>query len=226
MNGTLRIADMPIDERPRERLIRHGAQTLSDAELVAILLGSGTQGQSSLDVARTLLDNGLAGMARREWSRERGIRGLGAAKTARIDAAFELGRRLAGHQDTARDPVRDPDSLARSLVARYAHHMQERLGVVFLDAKSRVIHEREIYVGTLNATTVSTRDVMRFALQENAASIIVFHNHPSGDPAPSAEDIIFTKRIIEAGRLMGVDVVDHLILGLNRYVSLKQRGVM
>lgn len=223
MSSTL-IADLPIDERPRERLALHGAQTLSDAELVAILLGSGTKGKSSIHVARELLADGLRVLSTREWSPGKRVDGIGFAKWARIEAALELGRRLSAHYDGERDPVRNAESLARPLIARYSHFVQERLGAVFLDAKNRIIREREIYVGTLNATTVSTRDVLRYALQDNAAAVVIFHNHPSGDPAPSAEDLVFTRRMVEAGKLLGVDVLDHLILGSNRYVSLKARG--
>lgn len=222
----LRIAEMPVDERPRERLMRHGVRTLSDAELIAILLGSGIRGKSAVAMGRELLADGLQRMARREWDNGESIPGIGAAKAARLAAAFEIGRRLAADADTSRDPVSDPQTIARALVARYSHHVQERLGAVYLDSKHRIIREREIYVGTLNATTVSTRDVLRYALIDHAASIIIFHNHPSGDPSPSAEDLIFTRKMVEAGRVMGVDVVDHLILGANRFVSLHQRGVL
>ncbi len=226
MSGALTIADLPLDERPRERLMRHGASTLSDSELLAILLGSGVRGKSALQLARDLLPDGLQVFARRDWSSGRLAKGIGEAKRARIAAALEIGRRLASHVADGSDPIRDPDALARSLIARYAHQVQERLGAVFLDSKNRVLREREIYVGTLNSTTVSTRDVIRHALEENAASVIIFHNHPSGDPAPSAEDLLFTKKMVEAGRLMGVEILDHLILGSNRFVSLKQRGAM
>lgn len=221
-----RIADLPADERPRERLLRHGPETLSDAELIAILLGSGMRGRNALQVARELLGDGLQSMARREAGSIRRVGGVGDAKATRLAAALEIGRRLASQLTADSDPVRDPESVARALVARYSHHVQERLGALFLDSKNRIIREREIYVGTLNATTVSTRDVIRVALEENAASVIIFHNHPSGDPAPSAEDLLFTRKMVEAGKLMGVEVVDHLILGANRYVSLKQRGAM
>ncbi len=222
--STSLIGDLPADERPRERLARHGSQTLSDAELVAILIGSGTRGKGAIHLARELLADGLRSLATKEWAPARRVEGVGFAKWARIAAALELGRRLSAHCDGDRDPVRDAESLARPLIARYSHFVQERLGAVFLDAKNRIIREREIYIGTLNATTVSTRDVLRYALQDNAAAVIIFHNHPSGDPAPSAEDIVFTRRMVEAGRLVGVDVLDHLILGTNRYVSLKSRG--
>ncbi len=222
----LLIAEMPEDERPRERMARHGAATLSDAELVAILLGSGIRGKSSLSVARELLADGLHRMARREWGRGERVTGIGVAKAARLAAAFELGRRISRFSDGGADPIRDASTLARSLIARYAHFVQERLGAVYLDAKNRVIREREIYVGTLNATTVSTRDVLRYALMEHAAAVIIFHNHPSGDPSPSAEDLVFTRKMVEAGKVMGVEVMDHLILGANRFVSLRQRGII
>ncbi len=223
---SLTIAELPPDERPRERLFRHGPQTLSDAELVALLLGSGTAGASAIDLARELLGDGLARMSRRDWSLAKRERGVGDAKAARLAAAFELGRRLAAHSDGDRDPVRDPLGLARGLVSRYGHYAQERLGAVFLDAKSRPIREREIYVGTVNSTTVSTRDILRLALAEGAVSVVIFHNHPSGDPAPSSEDILFTRQMVDAGNLLGVEVVDHLIIGMNKFVSLKQRGVI
>lgn len=225
MTGSL-IADLPMDERPRERLLKHGVDTLSDAELVAILIGSGVKGKSAIQVARELLAGGLNVLARRDGAAVQRSRGVGAAKAARIAAAFEIGRRLAAHVEGERDPIRDPQSIARSLIARYSHHVQERLGAIFLDSKNRIIREREVYVGTLNNTTVSTRDVLRFALEDHAASVIIFHNHPSGDPSPSAEDLLFTKKMVEASKLMGVELVDHLILGANRFISLKQRGIV
>lgn len=223
---TLKIADLPMDERPRERLSRHGPSTLSDAELLALLLGSGTRGKSAVQLARELLGDGLPNLAKKEWGATKRLSGVGEAKASRIAAAFELGRRLAAKVDDDLDAISNPEALARALVARYSHHLQERLGAVFLDSKNRIIREREIYVGTLNSTTVSTRDVLRWALEENAAGVIIFHNHPSGDPGPSAEDLLFTRKMVEAGKLMGVEVLDHLILGANRFVSLRQRGVL
>ena len=225
MSRTL-IADLPFDERPRERLALHGATSLSDSELVAILLGSGVRGRSAIELARDLLADGLGALARREWTGGKKSHGVGAAKAARIAAALEIGRRLTTQADRTSDPVRSPDAIAPSLIARYGHHVQERLGAIFLDSKNRIIREREIYVGTLNSTTVSTRDVLRHALDDHAATVIIFHNHPSGDPSPSAEDLMFTRKMVEAGKLLGVEVADHLILGANRFVSLRQRGAM
>ncbi|MFA6954303.1 MAG: DNA repair protein RadC [Thermoanaerobaculia bacterium] len=204
---TLAVAETALD-----RLLRAGVESLSDAELVSLLL------DSKIEKARMLVRDGLPAFARTEWTARR--HRMRPKQSARILASLELGRRLTISENRS-DPVRDPVMLARSLVARYGHHVQERVGAVFLDAKSRIIREREIYVGTLNSTTVSTRDILRLALDEHAAGIIVFHNHPSGDPNPSADDLLFTKRLVEAGNLLGVDVLDHLILGMNRYVSLK-----
>ena len=225
MSGEL-IADLPLDERPRERMKLHGASTLSDAELIAILIGSGTRGRSSIQVARALLENGLSALARRDWPAGKLANGIGPAKACRIAAALEIGRRLSALRDGDREPIRDPASIARPLIARYSHYMQERLGALFLDSKNRIIREREIYVGTLNATTVSTRDVLRLALEENACGLVAFHNHPSGDPSPSAEDIAFTRKLNEACRLFGIELVDHLIIGENKFVSLRNRGVI
>jgi DNA repair protein RadC len=222
---TARIGDMPLDEQPRERLARHGVETLSDAELVSVVL-SASRGRSTLDVARSVLSDGLLALARRDWRCYARTTGIGEANATKIAASFELGRRTVIRETPMDDPIRDPDSLGRTLLVRYGHHVQERLGAVYLDAKNRVIREREIYVGTLNSATVSTRDVLRFALSDHAAAVIVFHNHPSGDPAPSPEDLLFTRKLCEVGKALGVDVVDHLVLGSKRYISLKQRGMM
>ncbi len=222
---TSRIADMPLDEQPRERLARHGVETLSDAELVSVVL-TASRGRTTLDVARSVLSDGLLALARRDWRTYTHVTGIGAANASKIAASFELGRRSVIRDTPADDPVDDPHTLARRLIVRYGHHVQERLGAIYLDAKNRVIREREIYVGTLNSATVSTRDVLRFALDDHAASVIVFHNHPSGDPAPSGDDLLFTRKLVEAGKVLSIDVVDHLILGNNRYVSLKQQCMM
>lgn len=219
------IAEMNLEERPREKLAKHGAATLSDAELVAILLGSGTRGRSAIAVAHELLANGLVEMARRDWGARNGISGVGPAKASRLSAALELGRRVSISHDP-RNPVRDTATLGRQLIARYSHYMQERFGAIYLDTRKRLIRERELFVGTLNATTVSSRDVYRWAILEGAAHVIVFHNHPSGDPSPSAEDLVFTKRLKDAGGLLGVNLLDHLIIGSNRFISMKERGLI
>jgi DNA repair protein RadC len=223
---TLRITDMPLDEQPRERLARHGVAALSDSELVAVVLSSGSRGRNALQIARSVVADGLPALVRREWRTYARMTGVGEANAAKLAAAFELGRRAVTRDVPTEPSVTDPDSIARSLIIRYAHHVQERLGAIYLDARNRIIREREIYVGTINSAVVSTRDVLRHALDDHASAVIVFHNHPSGDPAPSADDLAFTRKLVDAGKLLGIEVLDHLILGATRFVSLKQRGAM
>ena len=218
------IADMPVDERPRERMTRGGAIALSDAELIAILIEPGRRGKSSLDIARELVAEGLLAMVRREWVPGKPVGSLGASRVARIGAALELGRRIAALPVTSSDPIRDPAEVAPRLIARYAYRVQEVFGGIYLDARNRVLSEREIFVGTLNATTVSARDVFRFALNDHAAAVIVFHNHPSGDPSPSPQDLALTRKLVESGEAMGVDVLDHIVVAPAGFVSFKQRG--
>ncbi len=193
---------------------------------LAVILGNGTRKKNALELGRDLVRDGLPAFARREWGGSRARGSVGAATAAKIAAALELGRRIASTTDSPNGPLRDPVALARTLIARYAHQVQERVGAVYLDARSRIVREREIYVGTLDCATVSTRDIFRHALDDHAAAVIVFHNHPSGDPAPSGEDLLFTRKLVEAGKVLGIDVLDHLILGANRFASLRQLGNM
>lgn len=217
------IADLPVDDRPRERLLAHGAETLSDAELIAILLGSGVPGKNAIQLARELLEDGMSSLRRRDPAQIAKTSGVGAAKATRIAAAFEVARRLTSAEPDQL-PVYDPDVFGRVLVNTYAHHMQERLGAALLDSRQRVIRQREIYVGTINHAAVSTRDVIRFALEENACAVVLFHNHPSGDPSPSAEDLMFTRKMADSLRLCDVELADHVVIGANRYYSMRMRG--
>lgn len=220
------IADLPVEERPRERMARGGAAALSDAELVALLIEPGRRGKSSLDIARELVSEGLLPLARREWIPGKPVGSLGASRVARIAAALELGRRIAAISATSKEPVRDPGMIAQPLIARYGHAVQETLGCIYLDSRNRIISEREVFIGSLRTAVVSPRDVFRFALEDHAACVIVFHNHPSGDPTPSADDLEFTRKLVEAGKVMDVDVTDHIIVAAAGYVSMKQRGWM
>ena len=226
MQEHVSIADMPIDERPRERMARGGATALSDAELVALLIEPGRRGKSSLDIARELVAEGLLALARREWIPGTPVGSLGASRVARIGAALELGRRVAALSATSNESIHEPAEVAQRLIARYAHHVQEILGAIYLDSRNRIIREREIFVGTLSSSTASPRDVFRFALTDHAASVILFHNHPSGDPSPSPPDLAFTRKVVESGEMLGVDVLDHVIVAASGYVSLKQRNFM
>ena len=217
------IADLPVDDRPRERLWNHGPDTLSDAELIAILLGSGVPGKNAIQLARELLQGGLSSLRRREPAAIARLTGVGPAKASRIAAAFEVARRLSASEPDSL-PAFDADIFGRALVTSYAHHVQERLGAAFLDSRQRVLKQREIYVGTINHAAVSTRDVIRYALEENASAIVLYHNHPSGDPSPSAEDLMFTRKMAEALHLCDIDLTDHIVIGANRFYSMRQRG--
>lgn len=217
------IADLPVDDRPRERLWNHGADTLSDAELIAILLGSGVPGKNAIQLAREMLNGGLSSLRRREPAAIAKLPGVGPAKASRIAAAFEVARRLAASEPDSL-PSFDADTFGRALVTSYSHHVQERLGAAFLDSRQRVLKQREIYVGTINHAVVSTRDVIRYALEENASAIVLYHNHPSGDPSPSAEDLMFTRKMAESLRLCDIDLADHIVIGAHRFYSMRQRG--
>jgi DNA repair protein RadC len=217
------ISDLPIDDRPRERLLTHGPETLSDAELIAILLGSGVHGKNAIQLARELLCDGLSALRRREPAALSKANGIGPAKASRVIAAFEIARRLTV-AEAEDQPSYDSDAFGRALVTASSHHVQERLGAAFLDSRHRILRQREIYVGTINHAAVSTRDVIRHALEENATAVVLYHNHPSGDPSPSAEDLMFTRKMAESLRLCDIDLADHIVIGANRFYSMRRRG--
>jgi DNA repair protein RadC len=216
------IADMPMDERPRERMLTHGAKSLSDAELLAILLGSGMQGKNAIALARDLLHDGFTSLARCDAEQLAKRAGMGIAKATRIIASFEIARRLARHKPDD-PPHYDADTFSRGFIARSRSMSQEHLGALFLDSRSRVLREREIYVGSVARAFVSTRDVIRLALDANATGVVLFHNHPSGDPAPSEEDLKYTRKMHKSLRLIDIQLVDHIIAGAHGFTSLKGR---
>jgi len=220
----VKIADMPIDERPRERMARAGAVALSDAEIVALLIEPGVAGRSSLAIARELVADGLPALARRDWTPGKRIGSLGPARVARIGAALELGRRIAAHSAPTAEPISDAGDVAPRLIAQYGHRVQEHFGAVFLDSRDRIIAERLIYIGTLYGADALPRDVVRIALEIHAAAVIVFHNHPSGDPKPSSPDRNFTLDLLNACQLMGVELRDHLVIAAHGFVSMQKRG--
>ena len=223
----LLIRDLPLDERPRHRLLENGSQSLSDTELLSILLRNGRPGASSLDVARGLLERhgGLAGLLGLSPEALQ-VPGVGPAKAATVLAAVELARRLARAQLPERDPLSHPGAVASYLSLRYSIGDQEIMGALFLDTRNRLVAERELFRGTLSRAAVEPRAILKHGLLRDAAGIVLFHTHPSGDPSPSAEDLAFTRRLAEAGEVIGIRLVDHLIIGSGgRWVSLKQRGV-
>ncbi len=237
------LKELPAGERPRERLMRHGAAALSDAELLAILLrtGDAASGRTALDLARDLLvraggaENGIVREGRapasglrflvtatvEELSR---VKGIGPAKAVQLKAAVEIGRRVAAGGDPRRE-VRNPADLRDLLMAEMRYLEQEHFKTVLLDTKSRVISVEAVSVGNLDSSPAHPREVFKTPIRKNAAAVILAHNHPSGDPTPSQQDLKLTRRLAEAGRILGIEVLDHLVIGDNRCVSFRECGI-
>jgi len=222
-----RIKDMQSNDRPRERLERQGAQALSNPELLAILLGTGVPGLSAVQLAQELLDKygGLAGLHRADYQDLVQMRGVGPAKAAQLGAAIELGRRLAVSVPEERPAIQSPEQAAELVMYEMGALKQEHLRVLLLDTRNQLMRIIEVYQGSLNTSLIRIGEVFRDAVRENAASVIVVHNHPSGDPSPSPEDVAVTRAIIDAGRLLDIEVLDHLVIGTGRFVSLKSKGL-
>jgi DNA repair protein RadC len=222
------MKDLSPDDRPREKLSRHGAAALGDNELVALVIGSGSRHNDALSVANELLaaHGGLHGLTRSTGDDLVRIAGIGRARAAQVLAAIELGRRTLAHAPSARLQIRGPRDVASYLMPRFGSRGVEQFGIVLLDTKHRVMRTAVLTIGTLNSSVVEPRDVFREAAIGGAAAIVLFHTHPSGDPEPSPEDVDLTQRIAAAGVLMGIDVVDHVVLGDLRYVSFKETGLL
>lgn len=220
-------ATFPAD-RPRERLTSVGASVLSDAELLALLLRTGGRGADALATATSLLDvhGGLHGLARAGGSELAASAGIGPAKSASICAALELGRRLATRRLHPGASIRGPADVFAHFHPRLRHEPQERFIALLLDGRHRVLREENISQGTLTASLVHPREVFRSALRESAAALILVHNHPSGDPTPSAEDREVTGRLVSAGELLGVRVMDHVVVAERGYRSLREEGLI
>ncbi len=216
----------PESERPREKLARHGAHALSTAELLAIILRTGTVGEDAVALAQRLLvaRGGLAGLADASMTELTGEHGLGLAKGAQLQAALELGRRLILDPGAARPRVCSPGDAA-TLVMDMGLLPREALRVLLLDTKNQVVAAPVVYQGSINTVVVRAGELFREAVRHNAASLILAHNHPSGDPTPSPEDIAVTRAVVAAGRLLAIDVLDHLVIGRGRFVSLKERDL-
>ena len=220
------IRDLPTDEKPRERLSRYGAGALATAELMAILLRTGRQGLSALDVGQHLVAKfGLAGLARASLDELCLVPGCGPAKAIEIKAAIELGRRLMVQTPEERIQIRSPADAASILSHEMALLEQEHLRVVLLNMKHDVLGIHEVYKGSVKASLVRVGEVYREPIRRNAAAIIVTHNHPSGDPTPSAEDIHVTRQLVEAGHLLDIDLLDHLVIAQRGWVSMRERGL-
>ena len=219
------IRDLPAGERPRERLRHAGASALSNAELLAIILRTGATGENVIAQATRLLSrfNGLPGMARASVGELCAEHAVGEAKASQVLAALELGRRLLATNPDERPYIRSPEDIANLLLADMALLEQEHLRVVLLNTKNQVMAAPEVYKGTVNTTHIRIADLFREAVRENCPAMIVVHNHPSGDPTPSADDVAMTKLVREAGSLLEIDVLDHIVLARKGFVSLRER---
>jgi DNA repair protein RadC len=225
VNRATMIRDLPADEKPRERLRALGAGQLSNPELIAILLRTGMKGENVLRMSTRVISGfgGLAGLARSSFAELCETNGISEAKACQILAAFELGRRAASLLPEDRAIIRNPEDIHNLLGAEMSMASQERLRVVLLTAKAEVISVQDVYQGTVDSAQVRISEVLRPAVRENCPSVIVVHNHPSGDPTPSPEDILITRRMKQSAEMMDIEFNDHIIIGNRGFVSLKER---
>jgi DNA repair protein RadC len=226
-SNTYRITDLAVSERPRERLELHGASHLSAAELIAILLRVGAPGENAVQVGQRLLQTfgGISGLHRASFEELKAQHGMGQAKAAQLKAALELGNRLRLESPEERPAIHSPADAAAVLNFEMGALEQEELRVILLDTRNRILSIESIYRGSLNSSQVRVGELFKAAIRRNAASLIVAHNHPSGDPTPSPDDIAVTRAILQAGKLLDIDVLDHLVIAGQRFVSLKERGL-
>jgi DNA repair protein RadC len=224
-NPTYRITDLAASDRPRERLAERGPQSLSNAELIAILLRVGVPGENAVQVGQRLLQtfDGIAGLHRATLDEVCAQHGIGPAKGAQIKAAIELGRRLNDEKQEDAIFIHSPEAAANCVNYEMGALEQEELRVMLLDTRNRLLDIIGVYRGSLNSSQVRVGELFKHPIRRNAAAIIMVHNHPSGDPTPSPDDIALTRAVIEAGRLLDIEVLDHIVVGHGRWVSLKDR---
>ncbi|GLX69535.1 RadC family protein [Paenibacillus glycanilyticus] len=222
------LRNVPHEERPRERMMQYGAEALSHTELLAILLRTGTKQESAVHLAGKILKEcgSLRNLLDMSMSELTAIKGIGPAKAVQLRAGIELGRRIVRTGQGEVVTVRKPQDAANYVMEELRYLKKEHFVCLFLNTKNHIIARETLSVGTLNASLVHPREVFRAAVKAGSASIICVHNHPSGDPMPSPEDITLTKRLVEAGELMGIEVLDHLVIGDGRFISLKEHGYM
>jgi DNA repair protein RadC len=223
----LMIKDIQLDERPRERLIAYGAASLSTTELLAIIINVGIVGESVTSLSQRLLaeQGGLAGLLKLDVTELAQVRGIGPAKATKIKAALELGRRLAATSTDERPRIESPEDVVRIVGVEMSALDQEQLRVLLLDTKHGVLATRTVYQGSANQAIVRVGELFRDAIRHAAVAIVLVHNHPSGDPTPSTADISMTADVVEAGKLLDIIVIDHIIIGHGRHSSLKRLGL-
>ncbi|MFS0669428.1 DNA repair protein RadC [Peribacillus frigoritolerans] len=222
------IRDYPKEERPRERFLQDGPQSLSNQELLALLLRTGSREESVLQLSGRLINSfkGLRPLKEASVEELTVIKGIGEAKAIQILASVELGRRINNLNDQDRYVIRSPEDGANYCMEEMRFLSQEHFVCLYLNTKNQVLQKTTVFIGSLNASIVHPREVFKEAFKRSAASIICLHNHPSGDPSPSREDIEVTKRLVECGKIIGIEVLDHIIIGEHKYVSLKEKGYL
>ena len=228
MKNSFTIHDLPLSERPRERLLKLGSEALSAQEILALILGRGVKGESVMVTSQRLLSRfgNLKGIASASVEELTEINGIGPAKAAQIKAAFELSKRLESVADETQKPmVKSPEDVANIVRSQLKGKKKEHFLVLCLDTRNRLINRKPVSMGSLDTSVVHPREVFKEAISSNAASVIFAHNHPSGDPEPSKEDIELTKRLVKAGEIMGIEVLDHIIVCDRSYLSLKAKNL-
>ncbi len=221
------IHDLPVAERPRERLQKYGAESLSAQEIITVLLGRGISGESVMLTAQRLLQKfeGPGGIAAASVEELSQVKGIGLAKACQLKAAFELARRVESGENAERPLIKTPEDVARLATSRLKEKKKEYFLAIMLDTKSRLIKLADISIGSLDSSLVHPREAFREVISSCAASVIFVHNHPSGDATPSDDDIKLTRRLAQAGKIIGIEVLDHVIIGGDRFLSLKREGI-
>jgi DNA repair protein RadC len=223
----LTTKELPADERPREKLRLRGAGTLTNAELLAIVLNTGVRGATVIDLANRLLNDhhGLLGLVRSDFEELCRAHGLGEAKAAKLKATLELARRISAAQSGERPQIKTPEDIYALVGAEMSTLDQEQLRVLLLDTKNRLMRMVTVYQGSVNSAKVRVAEVFKDAVRLNAPGIVVLHNHPSGDPTPSSADVVLTAELCQAGQLLGIEVIDHLVIGQSQFRSLRRLGL-
>jgi DNA repair protein RadC len=220
----MKICDFPQNEKPRERLARDGAKALSDAELIAVVLRTGSNGENVVELSRRLLSEfGLPKLARINLAKLTKLKGIGFAKASQLIACFELGRRADANKQT-QTRIKSITDAAKLLTPELSGLKKEHFIGLYLDSRNNLLKQELLFVGCLTATVVHPREVFQPAIAESAAKIIIAHNHPSGDPAPTKNDIDITKNLIAAGKMLGIELAEHIIIGNNKFSALVQQG--
>ncbi|PIV20769.1 MAG: hypothetical protein COZ69_09525 [Deltaproteobacteria bacterium CG_4_8_14_3_um_filter_45_9] len=227
-DSSFTVRDLPRQERPRERLQKFGPEALSAQELLALVIGRGIPKKSVMSIAQELLVKfgNVRAISHATIEELSQIRGIGLAKAAQIKACFELGKRQDLEPESIDFDIKDPQSVVKAIRASIKDKAKEHFKLILLNPRNRIIGISTISIGTLNASLVHPREVFKDAITHSAASVVLAHNHPSGDPEPSEDDIKITKKLVESGKILGIEVIDHIIIGKNNFCSYKERGLI